>query len=96
MSINVDFTEEEISNYLRDKLNIQENILAKLKGEKIDGEALILLRRNHYKQLGIKIKDKDKILNSLERGITKMKKDIQKDEIYAKVLNSTSNEPLNY
>ena len=44
MSINVAFTEEEISNYLRDKLNIQENILAKLKEEKIDGEALILLR----------------------------------------------------
>ena len=95
MSINVDFTEEEISNYLRDKLNIQENILAKLKEEKIDGEALILLRRNHYKQLGIKIKDKDKILNSLEREITKMKNDIQKDELYALVLNSTSNEPLN-
>ena len=90
MSINVEFTEEEVSNYLRDKLNIQENILAKLKGEKIDGEALILLRKNDYKQLGIKVIDKNKILNSLEKGIKKMKKDIQKDEIYAKVLNSTS------
>jgi hypothetical protein len=48
------------------------------------------LRKNYYKQLGIKVIDKNKILNSLEKGIKKMKKDIQKDEIYAKVLNSTS------
>jgi len=96
MKITVDFTEEEISNYLRDKLNIQENILTKLKEEKIDGEALILLRKNDFKKLGIKIKDKNNILNSIEKGITKMKKDIQNDELYAKALNSTSNDPLNY
>lgn len=59
MKITVDFTEEEISNYLRDKLNIQGNILTKLKEEKIDGEALILLRKNDFKKLGIKIKDKN-------------------------------------
>ena len=86
MKINVDFSEEDIYNYLKDNLNIKEDILKRLKEEKIDGEALILLRKKDYKDFGIKLKDKNKILENLENNMLKMKKNIQKEDLVKVVL----------
>ena len=58
MTINVDFTEDDLVNYLREKLKINENILTKFKEEKIDGEALLLLRKNDFKSLTLKLEIK--------------------------------------
>ena len=96
MSINIDFTEEDVYNFLKNNLNIKEDILLKFKQEKIDGEALILLRKNDYKNLGIKLKDKNKILENTEKNIFKMKKDIQKEDLYIKVVNSSKSGPWDF
>ena len=96
MKINVDFSEEDIYNYLKDNLNIKEDILKRLKEEKIDGEALILLRKKDYKDFGIKLKDKNKILENLEGGVLKMKKNIQKEDLYIKIVNSSVAGPWDY
>ena len=96
MSINIDFTDEDVFNYLKNNLNIRGDILIKLKEEKIDGEALILLRKNDYKNLGIKLKDKNKILENTEKNILKMKKNIQNEDLYIKVLNSSMAGPWDY
>ena len=94
MSINVDYTEEQVINYLKDKLKINEEMIEKIKEEKIDGEALILLRTNDFKYLGFKIIDKAKIM--MDKNIIKMKKDIHKEDLYTKIINSTSTDPWDY
>ena len=94
MSINVDYTEEQVINYLKDKLKINEEMIEKIKEEKIDGEALILLRTNDFKYLGFKVIDKAKIM--MDKNITKMKKDIHKEDLYTKIINSTSTDPWDY
>ena len=96
MNINVDFNEEEVLNFLRDKLEISQDILSKFKEEKIDGEALILLRKNDYKRLGIKMKDKNKILSKLEKNITKKKKNMNSDNLYLIILNQSASTPWDY
>ena len=96
MSINVNYTEEELVNFLKDKLQINDEILQRIREEKIDGEALILLRKKDFNYLKIKVKDRDKILRNKEKNITKMKKNIHKDELYIKIINSTSTSPWDY
>ena len=89
MSITIDSTIEQVNNYLKEKLNINEEILKKIKEEKIDGEALILLRKCDFKNLGIKLKDRN-IIKNIEKNILKMKSDIQKDDLYGKIPNLDS------
>ena len=96
MNINVDFTEEEVISFLRDKSEISEDILSKFKEEKIDGEALILLRKNDFKRLGIEMKDKYKILDIINKDITKKKTNINNDDLYLKVTNQSSSKPWDY
>ena len=92
MSINVDYTEEQVINYLKDKLKINEEMIEKIKEEKIDGEALILLRTNDFKYLGFKVIDKAKIM--MDKNITKMKKDIHKEDLYTKSMGLFRNEQI--
>ena len=96
MSITVDSTIEQVNNYLKEKLNIDEEILKKIREEKIDGEALILLRKNDFKNLGIQLKDRNRIMENIEKNILKMKNDMQKDDLYGKILNSDSTNLWNY
>ena len=95
MSINVDLTEEQLINFLKIKLNIKEDILKRIKEEKIDGEALILLRKKDFKYLGIGLGEKNKILKYTEKDLIKMKKNFQDDTLYRKILNLTS-KPWDY
>ena len=89
MSITIDSTIEQVNKYLKEKLNINEEILKKIKEERIDGEALILLRKSDFKNLGIKLKDRN-IIKNIEKNILKMKSDIQKDDLYGKIPNFDS------
>ena len=96
MSITVDSTIEQVNNYLKENFNINEEILKKIREEKIDWEALILLRKSDFKNLGIKLKDRNRIMENIETNILKMKYDIQKDNLYGKILNSDSTNLWNY
>ena len=69
MSLTVDSSIEEVYDYLKVNLNFNEEILNKLKEEKIDGEALILLRKIDFKKFGIKLKDRNKIFEKIEKNI---------------------------
>ena len=89
MSITIDSTIEQVNKYLKEKLNINEEILKKIKEEKIDGEALILLRKCDFKNLGIKLKDRN-IIKNIEKNILKMKSDVEKDDLYGKIPNLDS------
>jgi len=89
MSIAIDSTIEQVNKYLKEKLNINEEILKKIKEEKIDGEALILLRKCDFKNLGIKLKDRN-IIKNIEKNILKMKIDVEKDDLYGKIPNLDS------
>ena len=96
MSITVDSTIEQVNNYLKENSNINEEILKKIREEKIDREALILLRKSDFKNLGIKLNDRNRIMENIETNILKMKYDIQKDNLYGKILNSDSINLWNY
>ena len=96
MNITVDSTIEQVNNYLKENFNINEEILKKIREEKIDWEALILLRKSDFKNLGIKLKDRNRIMENIETNILKMKYDIQKDNLYGKILNSDSTNLWNY
>jgi len=76
MIITIDSTIDEVYIYLKEKLNINEEILKKIREEKIDGEALILLRKSDFKNLGINLRDRKRIKENIEKNILKMKKDI--------------------
>ena len=89
MSITIDSTIEQVNNYLKEKLNINEEILKKIKEERIDGEALILLRKCDFKNLGIKLKDRN-IIKNIEKNLLKMKIDVEKDDLYGKIPNLDS------
>ena len=89
MSITIDSTIEQVNKYLKEKLNINEEILKKIKEERIDGEALILLRKCDFKNLGIKLKDRN-IIKNIEKNILKMKSDVEKDDLYGKIPNLDS------
>ena len=65
MSITVDSTIEQVNNYLKENFNINEEILKKIREEKIDWEALILLRKSDFKNLGIQLKDRNRIMENI-------------------------------
>ena len=73
MNITVDSTIEQVNNYLKENFNINEEILKKIREEKIDWEALILLRKSDFKILDINLKDKNRIMENIETNILKMK-----------------------
>ena len=65
MRITVDSTIEKVNNYLKENFNINEEILKKIREEKIDWEALILLRKSDFKNLGIQLKDRNRIMENI-------------------------------
>ena len=60
--ISVDFSKEKVIDFLKNRLNLDSKKLSKLNEEEIDGEALILLGDEEFKNLGfliiLKLRDK--------------------------------------
>ena len=81
--ITVNWSKEKLYDFLKTKLNIDSKSLSKISEKEIDGEALILLSKKDYKkELEIKNKEKDNILNYIEKDILKLNDNIKQNKIY--------------
>ena len=89
--ISVDWTKEDVYNFLKIKLNLEEKILDKMKNEEIDGDALILLIKNYYKFSILKISIRKKILEYLETDIFALKNNIRENELYKEIYTENIN-----
>ena len=67
MSITINWDKEKVINFLKTKLNIGDKILTNLSNEEIDGEALSLCRKKEFDSLGIKVSNRKKIIENLEK-----------------------------
>ena len=83
--ITVDWTKENVIEYLKVNFKIDSKILDKINEKEIDGEALILLRKKDFKKLGFSNEDRKNILKYIEKNILKLNKDISKNIKYLNI-----------
>ncbi len=83
--ISVNFTKEDVYNFLKTKLELEQKILDKMKDEEIDGDALILLIKNEYKFSDLKVKIRSQISGYLEEDIFKFQDNIKDNEIFKEI-----------
>ena len=84
MKITNDMKKEEVINFLKTK-NFDPNILSKIDEEEIDGESLILLRKDDFEKLGIKFHDRKKITEHIDKDVFKIDNNIRKNIKYKKI-----------
>ena len=83
--IDANWTKDKVINFLKTKLEISQEILAKINDEEIDGESFVLLRDDDYKTLGIGAIKKNKILPHVDKDILRLGNNIKQDPIYIRV-----------
>ena len=86
MSITISLAKDDVINFLKSKLSIDEKILDKFNEEDIDGESLILLNREFFKDLNLKdILVQNKILSYAEKDILKINDNIKHNDLYKNI-----------
>jgi len=83
--ISVNWTKENVYTFLKAKLNLEQNILDKMKNEEIDGDALILLIKNDYKFPDLEVNNRKSILECLEDDMLTFKNNIKENELYKEI-----------
>ncbi len=86
--ISINWTKEKVCNFLKNNLEINDNIIRKVKKEEIDGEALILMILNKHELNTISLTKKNdisKISSKIEKSMLKINDDIKMNDLYKEI-----------